>query len=99
MTQRRVTVSVPTDVAETLEEQPNASAYVVEAVRGHRAFLEFRAAQDSRGVTLTDEGMAAARARRLTVAAGWTEERYAALEGRVRRFVDGDEAARPASAA
>lgn len=84
MTQRRVTISVPSDVAETLEQQPNASAYVTETVRARRNFEEFRDLVAEAGVHLTEQGMAAARARRLAVEAEWTPERVAALRARVR---------------
>lgn len=84
MTKRRVTISVPSDVAEALERQPNASAYVTETVRARRNFEEFRDLVAEAGVHLTEQGMAVARARRLAVEAEWTPERVAALRARVR---------------
>lgn len=100
MTKRRVTVSVPADVAETLEQQPNASAYVAQAVRDRRRMDEYRAALVQAGVQLTEQGMAEARARRLAVKAQWPAERYAAVSERVRQDLEGGETAdRPASAA
>ncbi|MEW2386653.1 hypothetical protein AB0873_32210 [Micromonospora sp. NPDC047707] len=90
MTKRRVTISVPPDVAETLERQPNASAYVTETVRARRNFEEFRELMVQAGVQLTEEGMAAARARRLAVQAEWTPERVADLRERVRDHMDAE---------
>src|SRR4051794_4709383 len=89
MTKRRVTISVPADVAETLEQQPNASAYVAQAVRDRRRMDEYRAGLADAGVELTDQGMAESRARRLAVQAQWSDERYAALEQRVRQHIEG----------
>jgi Arc/MetJ-type ribon-helix-helix transcriptional regulator len=59
---RRITVSLPDDVAEYLDKHPNSSAVVAEAVRarmerGAAAAAALRAA----GFALTDEGIAAAR--------------------------------------
>ncbi|MFU8852331.1 hypothetical protein ACNAW0_15285 [Micromonospora sp. SL1-18] len=101
MTKRRVTVSVPEDVAETLEQQPKgqASAYVTEAVRGHRAWEQFRAEQARRGVPLTEQGMTEARARRYDLRSQWPAERYEALRERVRRHVEDGQADQQAPAA
>lgn len=90
MTKRRVTISVPPDVAEALEQQPNASAYVTETVRARRSFEQFRDLMAEAGVPLTEEGMAAARARRLAVQADWTPDRVAALRGRVRAHMEAE---------
>ncbi|MER6757581.1 hypothetical protein ABT235_25745 [Micromonospora echinofusca] len=99
MTKRRVTVSVPEDVAETLEQQPNASAYVAQAVRDRRRMDEFRALTADAGVQLTEQGMAEARARRLQVQAQWPRERYEAVRDRVRQHMqdEADDAGRPAA--
>jgi hypothetical protein len=90
MTKRRVTISVPPDVAETLERQGTgkASAYVTEAVRGHRRWGDFCAMLSEAGAEIpTDQGMAAARARRLAGQTEWPEERYAALQARVQQHL------------
>ncbi|MEU4220935.1 hypothetical protein [Actinoplanes sp. NPDC026623] len=59
---RRITVSLPDDVAKYLDKHPNSSAVVTEAVRarmqrGAAAAAALRAA----GIPLTDEGITAAR--------------------------------------
>jgi Arc/MetJ-type ribon-helix-helix transcriptional regulator len=59
---RRITVSLPDDVAEFLDKHPNSSAVVAEAVRarmerGAAATAALRAA----GYNLTDDGITAAR--------------------------------------
>jgi hypothetical protein len=102
-TVRKLSISVPPDVAETLEQQGagKASAYVTEAVRAHRAWEQFRDEQARRGVALTEEGMAAARARRYAVQAEWPSERFAAVRERVRQHMEQEPASgdQPASAA
>jgi len=62
MTKRRVTVSLPADVAEYLEREGNASAAVTDALRarmnrGAATLAMLRAA----GFDITDEGLARAR--------------------------------------
>ncbi|MEU5940950.1 hypothetical protein ABZ807_17555 [Micromonospora sp. NPDC047548] len=98
---RKLSISVPQDVAATLAEQPNASAYITQAVRDRRAVDQFRAEQARRGVQLTEEGMAEARARRRRVEAEWPAERYDAVRERVREHMQDDLVGgdRPASAA
>ncbi|MET7751150.1 hypothetical protein [Micromonospora sp. NPDC005367] len=69
------------------------------AVRGHRAWEEYRAEQARRGYPLSEQGMAAARARRYELQAAWPEERYAALEQRVADHLASNEPGRQAPAA
>ncbi|WP_433458526.1 hypothetical protein [Micromonospora sp. CA-248212] len=81
-----------------LEQQGpgKASAYVTGAVRAQRAWDQFRDEQARRGVTLTLEGLAAARARRYAVQAEWPAERFAAVRERVRQHMEqagGDQSA------
>lgn len=97
---RKLSISVPPDVAETLESQGKgkASAYVTGAVRAQRAWEQFRDEQARRGIAITEEGVAAARARRYAVQAEWTPERYAVLRQQVREHMergvsDGDQQA------
>ncbi|MDM4719140.1 hypothetical protein QTQ03_05835 [Micromonospora sp. WMMA1363] len=89
---RKLSISVPPDVAETLESQGKgkASAYVTGAVRAQRAWEDFRDEQARRGVILTEEGMAAARARRYAVQAEWTPERIGALRQQVREHMESE---------
>lgn len=102
-TVKKLSISVPQDVAETLEAQGpgKASAYVTGAVRAQRAWEQFRDEQARRGATLTSEGMVAARARRYTVQAEWPAERFAAVRERVRQHIEQEQAGgdQPASAA
>jgi hypothetical protein len=60
---KKLSISVPDDVAETLASQSNASAFVAEAVRSHRSRLATRALVARAGYTVTDEGVARMRAR------------------------------------
>ena len=76
---RRITVSLPNDVAEYLDKHPNSSAIVTEAVRarmerGAAVAATLRAA----GFKLTDEGIAAARGKlpRLTEEQRAESQRY-----------------------
>jgi hypothetical protein len=56
---RRITVSLPDDVAEYLDQHPNTSAAVTEAVRAHmHQAATTRAMLQSAGFNITDEGMA-----------------------------------------
>lgn len=47
---KRVTITVPDDVAATLDEQPNASAYVTEAVRQRTGRHRHREAMRAVGI-------------------------------------------------
>jgi hypothetical protein len=66
---RRITVSLPDDVAEYLDQHPNSSAVVAEAIRARMERYETtRKMQESVGFVSTEETRAWARAalRRLT---------------------------------
>jgi hypothetical protein len=59
---RRITVSLPDDVAEYLDKHPNSSAVVAEAIRARmERGAAVAAALRAAGFNLTDEGIAAAR--------------------------------------
>ena len=59
---KRITVSLPDDVAAFLERRENASATVADAVRGQmERGAAIAAALRAAGYKLTDEGIAAAR--------------------------------------
>jgi len=75
---KRVTVNLPDDVAERLGHEPNASAYVTEALRERIDRERTRALLVEHGILITDEGVARARERRLA-AARLTPERRAEL--------------------
>jgi hypothetical protein len=59
---RRITVSLPDDVAQYLDKHPNSSAIVAEAVRARmERGAAVAAALRAAGFNLTDEGIASAR--------------------------------------
>jgi len=73
---KRVTVNVPDDVAERLELEPNASAFVTAAVRERMEREQTRRLLAEHGFpVITDEVIASARRRRLAVDAKLTRER------------------------
>lgn len=77
---RRITISLPDDLAEVLSQEGNVSAYIAGAIRQRMEREQTRRLLDEHGFPpITDEGIARARARRLAVAAKMTPERYAAL--------------------
>lgn len=100
-TVKKLSISVPQDVAETLEQQGpgRASAYVTEAVRAHRAWESYQAMMADAGVQLTEEGMAASRARRYEIQAQWPKERSEGVRERVRQHLADKRAGRQAPAA
>jgi hypothetical protein len=59
---RRLTISVPDDVAERIDREPNASAFIAELIRRSSRFDSLQAyLRDELGVT--EEGKSRARAR------------------------------------
>ena len=59
---RRLTISVPDDVAERIDREPNASAFIAELIRRSSRFDSLRTyLRDELGVT--EEGKSRARAR------------------------------------
>ena len=96
---RKLSISVPPDVAERLEREPNASAYLVDAARALMRREALAAELAHQGISVTDEGVARARATRAALDAAWPAERYQALRERVRRTAREDPAAGRAPAA
>ncbi|MFB9238817.1 hypothetical protein ACFFWC_25365 [Plantactinospora siamensis] len=88
---RKLSISVPPDVAERLEREPNASAYLVDAARALMRQEALSAELAHQGIPITAEGVARARAARAAVAAEWRPERYQAVRDRVRRAVEDDD--------
>lgn len=76
--------SLPPDVANHLAAEPNASAYVTEAIRTRMRTEQVAAALADRGITVTQGGVAAAAARRAAVEAQWPQGRRAALRDKTR---------------
>ncbi|HET8658331.1 MAG TPA: hypothetical protein VFM55_04945 [Micromonosporaceae bacterium] len=57
---RKLSISVPDDVAAHLDNVENASAYITEAIRLRRRSERTRAMLARHGIAVTDEGVAAA---------------------------------------
>src|SRR5258705_134680 len=55
---KRITVTLPDEVAATLEHLPNVSAYVTEAIVRRQRASHLRAELEARGIPVTDEGLA-----------------------------------------
>jgi hypothetical protein len=68
---KKIAISVPDDVAERLEREPNVSAFISEAVRARMTGESVRRTLEASGFVLTDE----ARAR--------VAEEYAALRASI----------------
>lgn len=82
---KRVTVSLPDDIANQLEGEPNASAYVAEAIRQRAAREQGRRILEEQGFAITDEGLARARERLAEADRQWTPERWRELRKRFGR--------------
>lgn len=78
---RKLSISLPDDVAEELDRVDNASAYIAEAIRLRRRRERTREMLERHGVQVTDEGVSA------------MGERLRALEDRRRQRRAGDQAA------
>lgn len=88
---RKLSISVPPDVAERLEREPNASAFLVDAARALMRREALDAELAHRGIPVAEEGVARARAARAAVDVAWSAERYEAVRERVRHATAGDE--------
>ncbi|GGM18659.1 hypothetical protein [Micromonospora yangpuensis] len=84
---RKLSISVPSDVAERLEAEPNASAYITQAVRDRMRLDALDAEMAHAGIQITEQGVAEARARRAAVEAEWTTQRRQAVRDRVRQHL------------
>ncbi|TDB69395.1 hypothetical protein [Micromonospora sp. KC721] len=84
---RKLSISVPPDVAEQLEREPNASAYITQAVRDRMRLDALAAELAHQGISITEQGVAEARARRAAVEAEWPAERRQAVRDRVRQHL------------
>ena len=71
---RKIAISVPDDVAERLEREPNVSAYISEAVRRRMSAERTRDALAELGFNITDEDIARAREERRQLMASVTPE-------------------------
>jgi hypothetical protein len=58
---RRLTISLPDDVAERLDNEPNASAFIAEAVRHYQHGEQVAAALAADGLAVTTQGRSRAR--------------------------------------
>ncbi|TDB80162.1 hypothetical protein [Micromonospora sp. KC721] len=84
---RKLSISVPPDVAEQLEREPNASAYITQAVRDRMRLDALAAELAHQGIQVTEQGVAEVRARRAAVEAEWPAERRQAVRDRVRQHL------------
>lgn len=66
---RKLSISLPDDVAAILDEQENASAYIAEAIRRRRNEESVDSMLKRHGIHVTQEGVARMRARLATRAA------------------------------
>lgn len=82
---RKLSISVPEDVAARLEQAPNASGYVTDAVRARMRAEQLDALLADEGISVDPEGRARAAAARARQAAEWTPERWEQLRQRSRR--------------
>jgi hypothetical protein len=57
---RKLSISLPDDVAEHLDHVDNASAYIADAIRARRNSERTRAMLARHGIRVTDAGIAAA---------------------------------------
>jgi hypothetical protein len=57
---RKLSISLPDDVAEHLDQVDNASAYIADAIRMRRKREHTREMLARHGISVTDEGVAAA---------------------------------------
>ncbi|WP_326550750.1 hypothetical protein [Micromonospora sp. NBC_01813] len=87
---RKLSISVPPDVADRLEQEPNVSAYVTQAVRDRIRLDALDTELAHAGIPITEQGVAAARARRAAVEAEWPAERRQAVRDRVRQHLNDD---------
>jgi hypothetical protein len=71
---KKITISLPDDLAERLAQEPNASAYVAESLRRRVAGEKTREILRSVGFELTDEGLARADAEMEQLRASITPE-------------------------
>lgn len=79
---RKLSISVPSDVADRLATEANASAYVVSAVRARMRLEQLDGILARRGMTVTAEGKARAAAALADAEVEWTPERRAELRER-----------------
>jgi hypothetical protein len=85
---KKITVSLPDDIAERLENEKNVSAFVAESIRRRMEAEHTRRRLIDLGFELSDEGLAEARARYEAALAKITpemREQTAALLARARR--------------
>ncbi|MET8041238.1 hypothetical protein ABZU25_10250 [Micromonospora sp. NPDC005215] len=94
---KKITISLPDDLAERLTQEPNASAYVAESLRRRVAGERTREILRSVGFKLTDEGLARAQVEMDQLEASITPElriEAARLQGEVLAARDKFRAAR-----
>lgn len=86
---RKLSITVPDDLAERLDREPDAEAFLIETARTRVRAEEFRAMLTEQGMVVTPGGRARAAARLAQAAAEWPPERFAAVREQVRQNVAG----------
>ena len=71
---RKIAISVPDDVAERLDREPNVSAFITESVRIRMTSESVRSEMRAAGFTLSEEDIARAAAEYDALMAGVTPE-------------------------
>jgi post-segregation antitoxin (ccd killing protein) len=71
---RKIAISVPDDVAERLDREPNVSAFITETVRRRMVSDRVRESLVRAGLSVSDEGVARAAAELDNLHAGITAE-------------------------
>jgi hypothetical protein len=71
---RKLTISLPDEIAERLDREKNVSAFVADSIRRRMDAEHSRRVLTQLGFDLSDEGIADARARREAALAGVTRE-------------------------
>jgi hypothetical protein len=86
---KKITISIPDDVAELLTTVDNVSAYVTESVRRRMRSEQTRESLRRQGFAITDEGVARWRERLAAHDAHATPERFAASRNRLSKLARG----------
>ncbi len=84
---KRLTVSLPDHLAARLDQEPNVSAFVAEAIEGKMRGERVRQQLADAGIELTEAGSARTRQRLAELDAEWTPQRRKALREQRRKRV------------
>lgn len=82
---RKLSISLPGDVAARLDQEDNVSAFVADTIRARMRSEQVNALLRERGVVPTADGVARAAAARAAVEAEWPAERFEQTRQRIRQ--------------